>query len=1326
MGDDPYQTESLLDAGQFDPGKWYVLVLTAGEGQFVARVWEREDPSHYGESSLPMTDGLDWYFKSYVSNGTVFMEEYWEGPLHTLSLAEWGAREGDYTAPVIVSPRANASEMYTGLAVRWNTLLKITSWSLAANGFFRGSSQMYYHDPSYQGNHQYGNRTRVYEAAWEGSAWVNQRVTWTRYFPNASSNAYLVSLPAAIYQYACTTGQCIPESEPSYFGTLIDLTLNWYDSAVNFWTQPTTGKLTVQKKLLNASIWSYQNTRYEYDAWGNTTTVTRYTVPTGQNDIPSAGGQATTTCFGQTGDGTFCVDDGYHTFPGWVKNAAGHVTRYSHDYRLGVPLTETGPNGAGSTVIAGYDVFGRLTSLIRPGDDASSPTIQIAYYDTANPYYEEIRQKLDASTTNVTRRFYDGMGRLILTHLAGAVLDVGVRTVMTHTLYEYNDIGLKVSRSMPYPTGNAWCMEHYCQPVSEIAVTMTQYDALGRVVWVKEPQDAVPGSYALQVYYSVQPNCLKRSAGDTTASLPCQVTQETARNGETTTTNQNSNGLTGRVQGPEGPAVAYYYDKMGRLVDAVYGTAVTHLVHDQGGRKTSQSDPDMGTWIYAYDALGNLIRQTDARGQRICLYYDNLNRLTGKHYRSDDACPAQPDTYDIAFSYDSGSNGIGNRTGMTDGSGSTTWGYDARNRLIAETRNISGSGSFQTQWTYNSANQLHTIRYPANNAGGLGETVTYTYLPQMALNTVVGNSSYVSNTQYDSAGRLLERQLSGGVLRQRYTYDVGGWTMSGSGWLDTYTAGTNTPDYNSLLNLGYSYDSVGNILSIVDALAGGTQTQSFGYDTLNRLTSAAAVGGTQGTYPLESYTYDPDTGNLDSKAGVVFSYGDPAHPHAVTHINAEQKYAYDANGNQVQRASDSLIYDAENRLIQVKKGETVLATFVYNGDGERVKSILDGTTTAFVGNHLEWTGSMGTMKKYYYAGSQRVAVQNGMLAPPNYLLGDHLGSTSVTTNSAGNLVAEMLYKPFGEVRYTSGTTPTQYTYTGQYSDSYINLYWYGSRWYDPVLGRWIQPDTIIPLGQGVQAFDRYAYVNNSPVVYNDPSGHWMCDQYDPSCVETPQETAQYQVMVAGYQPGSACASDPICSDSYDTMVKVMVLLGRAPMMDEILYMTAGTEYYAYRAKHKDVRAVGQEGLARNYYNACGTDGCYGNELYDFLAGFQPWYGKPYVMGDGSASARAAHLVNDGLHNDFAGTGGDLWDDVGQMMDYGYALGQGWTSGKMDNEPWQWYGPFLLDPNTEPTFGYGAGNAAILSVDMGNGYVFWMFTGAQDWNFNHNKDYWEMK
>jgi hypothetical protein len=44
-------------------------------------------------------------------------------------------------------------------------------------------------------------------------------------------------------------------------------------------------------------------------------------------------------------------------------------------------------------------------------------------------------------------------------------------------------------------------------------------------------------------------------------------------------------------------------------------------------------------------------------------------------------------------------------------------------------------------------------------------------------------------------------------------------------------------------------------------------------------------------------------------------------------------------------------------------------------------------------------------------------------------------------------------------------------------------------WGDPALGRWTQPDTVAPVGvQGVQAWDRYAYVNNSPARFNDPSG----------------------------------------------------------------------------------------------------------------------------------------------------------------------------------------------------------------------------------------------
>jgi RHS repeat-associated protein len=84
----------------------------------------------------------------------------------------------------------------------------------------------------------------------------------------------------------------------------------------------------------------------------------------------------------------------------------------------------------------------------------------------------------------------------------------------------------------------------------------------------------------------------------------------------------------------------------------------------------------------------------------------------------------------------------------------------------------------------------------------------------------------------------------------------------------------------------------------------------------------------------------------------------------------------------------------------------------------------------------------------------------------------------------------------GEVRYTSNYTPTKYQYTGQYSyASDFGLLFYNARMYDPVLGRFTSADSLIP--GGMQGLDRYAYVNNDPVRYNDPSGHVVCEVGEP-------------------------------------------------------------------------------------------------------------------------------------------------------------------------------------------------------------------------------------
>ena len=226
--------------------------------------------------------------------------------------------------------------------------------------------------------------------------------------------------------------------------------------------------------------------------------------------------------------------------------------------------------------------------------------------------------------------------------------------------------------------------------------------------------------------------------------------------------------------------------------------------------------------------------------------------------------------------------------------------------------------------------------------------------------------------------------------------------MDAAGWPQYLKSGTSGSP-TSLQNMSYTYDTAGNVSGLTSTVV--SETHTYGYDALDRLTSWTLNNGTP-----ETYSYDA-AGNLDVKAGVELNYNDASHVHAVTHLGSTQKYWYDADGNQITRVvgadTYTLLYDAENRLVEVKKNNLSMATFVYDGDGSRVKSTINGTTTYFAGAHFEVTGSTAT--KYYFAGAQRVAMRSGSTL--YYLLADHLGSTSLTTNTSGAPVAEMRYKP---------------------------------------------------------------------------------------------------------------------------------------------------------------------------------------------------------------------------------------------------------------------------------------------------------------------------
>jgi len=112
-------------------------------------------------------------------------------------------------------------------------------------------------------------------------------------------------------------------------------------------------------------------------------------------------------------------------------------------------------------------------------------------------------------------------------------------------------------------------------------------------------------------------------------------------------------------------------------------------------------------------------------------------------------------------------------------------------------------------------------------------------------------------------------------------------------------------------------------------------------------------------------------------------------------------------------------------------------------------------------------------------------VGNGTLV---YLHGDHLGSVTLTTGDGGAKVSSQEYDAWGKVRAgdNSGTTPIDFT--GQHRDG-TGLLYYGARYYDSALGRFLSGDTVGGSMSDPQSWNPYSYVRNNPLNRTDPTGH---------------------------------------------------------------------------------------------------------------------------------------------------------------------------------------------------------------------------------------------
>jgi len=173
-------------------------------------------------------------------------------------------------------------------------------------------------------------------------------------------------------------------------------------------------------------------------------------------------------------------------------------------------------------------------------------------------------------------------------------------------------------------------------------------------------------------------------------------------------------------------------------------------------------------------------------------------------------------------------------------------------------------------------------------------------------------------------------------------------------------------------------------------------------------------------------------------------------------------------------------YDGDNQLEEV----VGVIEFVYGPDGERLKKIAGASTTLFFGGDAEIAG--GSMTKYLPGDAKRIGT--GGSAETYWLHRDHLQSVRITTDDTAAIVMRANYKPYGEQLLTVSTLPDSKAYIGERQDVETGLIYLHARYYDPVLGRFIQADTLAPDIAGVD-INRYAYSLNDPINKSDPNGH---------------------------------------------------------------------------------------------------------------------------------------------------------------------------------------------------------------------------------------------
>jgi YD repeat-containing protein len=372
-----------------------------------------------------------------------------------------------------------------------------------------------------------------------------------------------------------------------------------------------------------------------------------------------------------------------------------------------------------------------------------------------------------------------------------------------------------------------------------------------------------------------------------------------------------------RVTDPGNGQTQYAYNGIDRLV-AVSDprNLATTYNYDGLANLNAQASPDTGDTVNAYDAAGNLLTQTDAKGQPTSYTYDALNRVTSITFA---------DGSKQSYGYDQGSNGLGRLTFFAETNPQNQiailhdYAYDAHGRAITENRTMNGV-TYAMRYGYDAAGRLSGVTYPS------GRTVAYDF-------DALGRVSQVSTTPPPASGGATQVVVSN-VAYQPFG-GVKGYTLgNGQSYTRSYDTDGRIASYgfgNQVFTLGY--DPSGRIISITDT-GNALNSSTYGYDSLDRLTSALRAAGSFG------YGYDA-VGNRTSKtagsASDTYTYSTTSNRIAGVAGATSRSFVFDANGSTTSDGPNQYGYDSRGRMVQSSNATSGTTAYQVNALGQRIR-----------------------------------------------------------------------------------------------------------------------------------------------------------------------------------------------------------------------------------------------------------------------------------------------------------------------------------------------------------------------------------------------------